>query len=154
MRPTLSLLQKASSSHKPLIKFLGKRTYPSPPLSSHPTHSLTLPRIEAPDPTPHVHPASPTSSLPDSFASYRSKAQQHGPLAGHAHTSTAPPMNDVQRNGIAYGEIGGHTGHELGKVEAGKGLYFDRSELPERFRRMSWTEGEIEAVGSGGASVW
>lgn len=63
-------------------------------------------------------------------------------------------MNDVQRNGIAYGEIGGHTGHELGKVEAGKGLYFDRSELPERFRRMSWTEWEIEAVGSGGASVW
>jgi len=63
-------------------------------------------------------------------------------------------MNDVQRTGIAYGDIGGHTGHELGKVEAGKGLHFDRSELPERFRRMSWTEGEIEAVGSGGASVW
>lgn len=54
----------------------------------------------------------------------------------------------------AYGQIGGHTGHELGKVEPVKGEFFDRSELPQRFRRMAWTQTEIEAVGSGGASAW
>lgn len=56
---------------------------------------------------------------------------------------------------LAYGAIGGHTGHELGSVEVEKkGVVFDRSELPERFGRTRWTEAEIEAVGSGGASAW
>ena len=56
---------------------------------------------------------------------------------------------------FAHGAIGGHTGHELGSVQVEKkGEVFDRSELPERFRRTRWTEAEIEAVGSGGASAW
>ena len=55
---------------------------------------------------------------------------------------------------IAYGFIGGRSGHELGAVKAEKGTFFDRSELPKRFGRMVWTESEIEAVESGGASLW
>ena len=110
---------------------------------------------EKADAPPHVHPASPTSALPDSFASYRSKALQHGPLAGRQFQSSSPPMNAAFKEQLAYGTIGGHTGHELGSVEVEKkGEVFDRNELPERFRRTRWTEAEIEAVGSGGASVW
>jgi small subunit ribosomal protein YMR-31 len=52
------------------------------------------------------------------------------------------------------GHIGGTPGASLGPVEPGKGLYFDRSELPERFQRLRWTEAEIEAVESGGASLF
>lgn len=107
-------------------------------------------RTESIDHAPHVHPAAPTSSLPDSFAAsfanYRSKAQQHGPLGGQAAPASAAPTG-------AYGAIGGHSGHELGSVEAKKGEFFDRSELPARFRRTPWTEEEIEAITSGGASM-
>lgn len=53
----------------------------------------------------------------------------------------------------AYGAIGGYSGHELGSVKPASGQVWDRSELPERFRRMSWTEEEIEAVELGGAGV-
>jgi small subunit ribosomal protein YMR-31 len=97
------------------------------------------------DHTPHVHPAAPTDSLPESFASYRKKAQQHGPL------------NPGQRSNysqIVGGAIGGKPGTSLGRVEAGKGEYFDRSELPARFQRLSWTAAEIEAIESGGASMF
>ncbi|KAF2117827.1 hypothetical protein BDV96DRAFT_489529 [Lophiotrema nucula] len=111
------------AQRQPMIKFLGKRTVPS--------------KI---DHTPHVHPASPTHSLPESFASYRQKAQQHGPLNQQSQYSTG-------------GLIGGHSGASLGPVEAGKGLYFDRAELPQRFQRLAWTQAEIEAVESGGASL-
>ena len=34
-----------------------------------------------------------------------------------------------------------------------KGQVWDRSELPERFGRMRWSEDEIEAVELGGAGV-
>lgn len=60
-------------------------------------------------------------------------------------------------NSAKNGAIGAHTGHELGSVDVEKGekgVVFDRNELPERFRRTGWTEAEIEAVGSGGASAW
>lgn len=55
----------------------------------------------------------------------------------------------------AYGGIGGHSGHELGAVEpnTGKGEVWDRSELPKRFGRMTWSEDEIEAVELGGANL-
>lgn len=103
-------------------------------------------QTESVDHTPHVHPAAPSSSLPDSFANYRSKAQQHGPLGGQVAPASSASSG-------AYGAIGGRTGHELGSVEARKGEFFDRSELPARFRRTPWTEEEIEAITSGGASM-
>ncbi|KAF2002645.1 hypothetical protein P154DRAFT_430492 [Amniculicola lignicola CBS 123094] len=121
MNATKSLLSQA---RQPMIRFLGKRTTPS--------------KI---DHTPHAHPASPTNTLPESFASYRQKAQQHGPLNQTLSYSTG-------------GRIGGQSGSSLGPVAAGKGEVFDRSELPARFQRLSWTQAEIEAVESGGASLF
>lgn len=112
-----------------MIKFLGKRTAP-----------------KSVDHTPHVHPAAPSTSLPDSFANYRSKAQQHGPLGGQAAPHSANSTG-------AYGAVGGHSGHELGSIEPKKGEFFDRSELPARFRTTAWTEEEMEAITSGGASM-
>ncbi|KAI9733235.1 MAG: hypothetical protein M1834_003319 [Cirrosporium novae-zelandiae] len=127
MNATRALRQAAQAAHHrtPLIKFLGKRT---PPASI--------------DHAPHAHPASPSGSLPGSFAAYRDRAQQHGPLN---HSVNSSP---------SYGAIGGQPGGSLGPVEAPKGLYFDRNELPARFRRMPWTDAEIEAVESGGASLF
>ncbi|KAJ4365284.1 hypothetical protein N0V83_008903 [Neocucurbitaria cava] len=107
---------------QPMIRFLGKRSTPS--------------KV---DHTPHPHPASPTHELPSSFASYRKKAQQHGPL----NTVNSPAIG---------GHIGGAAGRTLGPIEAGKGMFFDRSELPERFRTLTWSQAEIDAVESGGAS--
>ena len=159
MRPTIRLL--ATGPRTPLIKFLGKRSLPSqspPPtsftsLQSFPLTSLFLQEHNitpaAPPSEPHPHPESPTHSLPDSFVSYRSKAQQHGPLAGHKRPSAPPPPGAFH----AYGAVGGHTGHELGDVEPAKGEVWDRSELPKRFGRMSWTAEEIEAVELGGAGA-
>lgn len=118
MNATKQLLQH----RQPMIRFLGKRTTPS--------------KI---DHTPHAHPASPSSSLPESFASYRQKAQQHGPLN--------------QTNQFSTG-IGSKSGASLGPVEAGRGTFFDRSELPVRFQRTPWTKVEIDAIESGGASLF
>lgn len=105
-----------------MIRFLGKRTAPT--------------KI---DHSPTVHPASPASKLPSSFAAYRQKAQQHGPLGGGP---------------IALGEIGSHSGASLGPVEPGKGVFFDRDDMGARFKRLTWTAQEIEAVESGGASLY
>lgn len=91
------------------------------------------------DHTPQVHPAAPSQSLPESFASYRQKAQQHGPLNKRTFSS---------------GAIGSQSGSALGPVQPGKGEVFDRSELPPRFKRLSWSEAEIEAIESGGASLF
>ena len=55
---------------------------------------------------------------------------------------------------MPYGAIGGQPGRMLGPVEPPKGQYFDRSELPARFGRMTWTKAEIEAVETGGASIF
>jgi len=89
-----------------------------------------------------VHPASPTGSLPESFASYRSKAQQHGPL------------NTQQQTRSFGGLVGGKSGSSLGSVQPKKGEYFDRDELPARFRRTTFSQAEIDAVESGGASLF
>ncbi|KAL1996973.1 hypothetical protein VTN49DRAFT_7838 [Thermomyces lanuginosus] len=115
-----------SAGRTPLIKFLGKRTVPA-----------------SVDHTPRAHPASPTQTLPDSFAAYRSKAQQHGPLNSPGRQSS-----------LSYRPIGATPGAALGPVTPKPGEYFDRNELPERFRRMPWTEAEIEAVQTGGASLF
>jgi len=101
-----------------MIKFLGKRTPPA--------------RVDA---TPTVHPASPTPTLPNTFAYYRQQAQQHGPL------------------NIGLGGIGAKSGASLGPVDAPKGEYFDRSQLPHKFAKLPWTLAEIEAIESGGATT-
>ncbi|KAI5926054.1 hypothetical protein F4810DRAFT_708135 [Camillea tinctor] len=91
------------------------------------------------DHTPRPHPASPTGALPGngnshtSFSSYRDSVQQHGPLRK---------------------TIGSTSAASLGSVEAPKGVFFDRNELPERFRRTPLTLAEIEAVETGGAALF
>ena len=127
-----------------MIRFLGKRTVPTSTSAYILTAIQSLTTITEVDHTPHAHPAAPTDALPESFASYRKKAQQHGPLN--------PGLSNY--SSIVGGHIGGAPGTSLGRVEAGKGEYFDRSELPARFQRLSWTAAEIEAVESGGASMY
>lgn len=101
------------------------------------------------DHTPRPHPASPSQSLPSdfsasshhSFSEYRQRSQQYGPLQKTwARTSE--------------GGIGGASGAALPSIEPAKGFFFDRDELPARFRRTSWTVEEIEAIESGGASAF
>ena len=163
MLPTRFLLRQ------PMIQFLGKRSNlpkresaipPRPLTHQHKTtrgprnpqpstpFSNTHRTAEPTDPKPHPHPASPTpETLPTSFASYRQKAQQHGPLQSPTNTSFAHPA--------AHGKIGGTPGAELGAVQPqGTGVFFDRSELPKRFARTAFSAVEMEAVESGGASMF
>jgi small subunit ribosomal protein YMR-31 len=86
---------------------------------------------------------SPSSSLPDTFAAYRAKAQQHGPLNTPGRLSS-----------MSYAAIGATPGASLGPVEPKQGEFFDRDDLPPRFRRLPWSEVEIEAIESGGASLF
>jgi small subunit ribosomal protein YMR-31 len=154
MRVT-SVLRTANQGRTPLIKFIGKRSPPSKPW-----HRGILPLIasltrltetESVDHTPHAHPASPSESLPDSFASYRSKAQQHGPLGGSRGSSTAGSGSAPSR---VYGAIGARPGRELGAIQPKQGEYFDRNELPKRFRRTPFTDAEMDAIQTGGASLY
>jgi len=128
MRATRVLLK-----HTPMIKFLGRRTVPK--------------QI---DHTPQVHPASPSESLPESFASYRQKASQHGPMMRNNSSSGAAAQAPTQ----TYGAIGGSTARMLGSVQPKEGEVWDRNELPKRFRRTAFTEAEMEAIESGGASLF
>lgn len=133
MRPTLLL--RATHARTPSIKFLGKRSYP-----------------KQVDHTPQPHPASPTHELPQSFASYRSKVQSHGPLGGQ---QSAPFISGSSASSsLAYGAIGGKSGRELGSVQPKQGEYFDVTELPKRFQRRAYTEDEMNAITSGGATMW
>ncbi|KAI0133323.1 hypothetical protein F4776DRAFT_129194 [Hypoxylon sp. NC0597] len=134
MYATRVLRQAAAHAERtPLIRFIGKRHIP-----------------EHVDHTPQPHPASPTGALPAgfgngngnshaSFSSYRDHAQQHGPLR--------------KTIGAASG-IGAQSASHLGPVEPPKGVYFDRNQLPERFRRIPLTAAEIEAVETGGATLF
>jgi len=117
--------QAAAQHRSPLIKFIGKRTAP-----------------ESTDHAPQAHPAAPSQNLPDSFATYREKAQQHGPLNYQPSFSTVG------------GAVGGKSGQMLGPIKPPRGQYFDRNELPEKFRRKPWTQAEIDAVQTGGASLF
>ncbi|KAI1214412.1 uncharacterized protein F4807DRAFT_127356 [Annulohypoxylon truncatum] len=138
MFATRVLRQAAAHAERtPLIRFIGKRSIP-----------------EHVDHTPHPHPASPSGALPagfgsgsgsnsnshPSFSSYRDHAQQHGPLRKTI-------------SGAANG-IGAQSASHLGPVEPPKGVYFDRNELPERFRRVPLTAAEIEAIETGGAALF
>jgi small subunit ribosomal protein YMR-31 len=91
------------------------------------------------DHTPRAHPASPTGTLPDSFAAYRAKAQQHGPLG---------------RASFTQGSVGRSPGASLGPIQPKQGEFFDRTDLPNRFHRLPYTEAEIEAIETGGASLF
>ncbi|CAZ79360.1 unnamed protein product [Tuber melanosporum] len=103
-------LRASTAGRTPLIQFLGKRSIP-----------------ESIDHTPRPHPAA-TKALPNSFAEYRKKAQQHGPLGGYkAATATS--------------------------ISPGKGQVFDRSELPPRFWRLTLSKEEMEVIESGGAAM-
>lgn len=118
------------------------------------------------DHTPHAHPESPTHELPESFAQYRNRAIQHGPLGGNPSGSQSQSQPQQQQSAASapppahtpaqqpYGAIGGHSGKQLGSVQPSKGEVWDRDELPARFRRRAWTEKEMEAVDSGGASLF
>ncbi|KAI5282928.1 hypothetical protein KEM54_002461 [Ascosphaera aggregata] len=121
-----SILRQATHARVPLIKFLGKRTIPS---------SI--------DHSPKPHPMSPAHHLPDSFKTYRAKAQQHGPLAART----------AFNSGGNGGGVGNSAGASLGSIEPRAGEVFDRSELPRRFHRLAWSEAEIEAIETGGASL-
>jgi small subunit ribosomal protein YMR-31 len=76
------------------------------------------------------------SSPSTSFSSYRQTAQQHGPL-GRAKAGDADSV----------------SGHSLGPVAPAKGEYFDRNELPARFRRTPIDLVEIDAIETGGATL-
>ncbi|KAF2672867.1 hypothetical protein BT63DRAFT_382745 [Microthyrium microscopicum] len=117
MLPTAKLLQQ---QRQPLIRFLGKRTTPT--------------KI---DHSPVAHPAAPSNTLPNTFATYRQAAQQHGPL----------------NTTLGSGTIASKSGASLGPIAAPQGAYFDRSELPNRYAKLEWTAAEIEAIESGGAST-
>ena len=101
--------------------------------------------IAAADHSRQAHPADPTHELPKdfssppktaaSFSSYRQQAQQHGPLS-------------------TSGKVGKSSGHALGPVAPAKGEYFDRNELPARFRRTPIDLAEIDAIETGGAALW
>ena len=126
--------------------------------------------FEAIDHSPHAHPASPTDSLPESFASYRTRATQHGPLGGGSgraapqqQQSSPKPSASGSAASTAgasgyqvqpYGAVGGHSGQQLGSVQPAEGEVWDRDELPLRFRRKIYSKAEIDAVDSAGASLW
>ncbi|KIW05325.1 uncharacterized protein PV09_03846 [Verruconis gallopava] len=91
------------------------------------------------DHTPKQHPASATALPPsftkkNSFAAYRQTAQQHGPL----NTSS----------------IGSRPGHSLGPIEPEPGVFFDRNQLGAKYQKLPWSAAEMEAIESGGASMW
>lgn len=109
---------------------------------------------ESVDHTPQAHPASPTHKLPESFASYRQKAQQHGPLGGQSNDGPPRPSASSMGGPMTYGAVGGRAARDLGPIEPKEGEYFDVSELPKRFQRRKYTDQEMDAVTSGGASLW
>lgn len=146
MFATKVLRQAAAAERTPMIKFIGKRTTPGKhsgyPIRNFGHSNASKASI---DHTPHAHPASPSHELPadfsksssPSFSSYRQKAIQHGPLG--------------RQNA---GSIGSISGQSLGSVTPAKGEYFDRNELPARFRRAPLDMSEIDAIETGGASLF
>lgn len=154
MFATKIMRASVAEARHPSIKFLGKRTIPSMTSKSNYSHVLICKAQLTNDPasvdhTPRAHPASPTHELPAdftssqksssaSFSSYRQKAQQHGPLG---------------RSAASDGTLGSLSGHSLGPVTPAKGEYFDRNELPARFRRAPIDLAEIDAIETGGATL-
>ena len=152
MFATKILRQAAGAAHAertPMIKFIGKRSTPCMSLFPFSLRcQLTRHLLASVDHTPHAHPASPTHELPadftsppksTSFSTYRQQAQQHGPLGRSTKSSDG-----------SYGSL---SGQSLGSVTPNKGEYFDRNELPARFRRTPIDLAEIDAIETGGATL-
>lgn len=121
--------------------------------------AFTNTKTENVDHSPQPHAASPTHSLPDSFASYRSRVQQHGPMGGNkdkpvAASSSSSSSSSSIHPSLSYGPIGGTPARRLGSIQPKDGEYFDRSDLPKRFARLQWSDEEMEAITSAGASMW
>ncbi|KAI5860345.1 hypothetical protein GGS23DRAFT_233614 [Durotheca rogersii] len=125
-----------SAERTPLIRFVGKRKIP-----------------ENVDHTPRPHPAAPTTALPGSF----------GDSNGNSHSSFSTYRQHAQQLGPLRKTIGAsHGGHgigtqpasSLGPITPPKGVYFDRNQLPERFRRVPLSAAEIEAIETGGATLF
>ncbi|EON95687.1 putative ribosomal protein ymr-31 protein [Phaeoacremonium minimum UCRPA7] len=138
MFATKTLRQAAAHAERtPLIRFIGKRTIPS-----------------SVDHSPHPHPASPTHSLPENFAKHHEQASSHSSFSSYRdHAQQFGPLRKTIKSPADAG-IGGTPGSDLGPVKPPQGIYFDRNELPARFRRTTITEAEIEALESGGATLF
>ncbi|GAP88620.1 putative ribosomal protein YMR- mitochondrial [Rosellinia necatrix] len=127
MFATRALRQAAAhgAERTPMIHFLGKRQIPSNV-----------------DHTPQPHPASPTGSLPSNFGN------------GNSHTTFSSYRDSAQQHGPLRKSFGAQSASKLGPIDPPKGHYFDRNELPERFRRSPLSMAEIEAVETGGAAIF
>ncbi|KAI7397587.1 hypothetical protein KC336_g15450, partial [Hortaea werneckii] len=134
---TMQFTRALWQHRQPMIRFLGKRSIP-----------------KQVDHTPAPHPASPTHELPESFASYRTRAQQHGPLGGKQQGQRSAAPSGSAGATPTVGNIGGRSAQQLGSVEPAQGQAWDRNQLPKRFHRARWTEADIEALESGGASMF
>jgi small subunit ribosomal protein YMR-31 len=112
--------------------------------------------IASVDHTPQPHPASPSGKLPAGFTGYgdgSNTSSKHSSFSTYRdHAQQFGPLQKTIRNGDAG--IGGSSASELGPVTPSKGVFFDRSELPARFRRAPMTAAEMEAVESGGAALF
>ncbi|KAF4507078.1 hypothetical protein G6O67_005753 [Ophiocordyceps sinensis] len=139
MFATRALRQAAAHTERtPLIKFIGPRSIPS-----------------SVDHSPKPHPASPAGKLPESFSAYgsSSSASRHSSFSSYRdHAQQHGPLQKTIRSLNAG--IGGSSGSQLGPVEPPKGVYFDISDLPSRFRRTPVELAEIEAIESGGAAMF
>ncbi|OGM47782.1 hypothetical protein ABOM_003323 [Aspergillus bombycis] len=80
---------------------------------------------------------SPASSSYDSFVAYRSRAYQHGPL------HQAPLMRGLVNPGSATSE---------GSTKSSGGC-LDHGDVSSLTHHLPWTEAEIDAIESGGASL-
>ncbi|KAE8377133.1 hypothetical protein BDV26DRAFT_293435 [Aspergillus bertholletiae] len=87
-----------------------------------------------PSPSPSM---SSTGSSYESFAAYRSRAYQHGPL----HQAS------VMRGSVRPGSGASK------KPISSKGQPVDHEDLSPPAQRLPWTEAEIDAIESGGASL-
>lgn len=110
-----SRVLRAAGGRTPLIQFLGKRSIP-----------------ETIDHTPRLHPQDPHASLPTSFAEYRVRASQHGPLTGYRSASSTATRPSIQPK---------------------EGEHFDRNELPKRFWRLRISKAEMQAIEDGAAII-
>lgn len=71
-------------------------------------------------------------------------------MRGNSGGAAQPPAAASQ----TYGAIGGSSGRQLGSVAPKEGEFWDRNELPKRFRRTVFSDAEMEAIESGGASLF
>ncbi|KAJ1338414.1 small subunit ribosomal protein YMR-31 [Microdochium nivale] len=130
MLATRALKQAAhATARTPMIQFIGKRSIPS-----------------AIDHTPKPHPEAPGKALPGSFGSSSPNANSHPSFSSY--------RDSAQQHGPLRKNLGLASGAALGSVSPPPGQYFDRNELPQRFRRAPLDLAEIEAIETGGATLF